>query len=163
MKKIVFINLFFLIGIVSCESFDYVHVDNRTFYRQLLYLNNGFVAVVLKIDPKKEDDSINYSAPGKIIKEIVFEKKSVASSELIQLVLDIIKKNHRYTGEGWYPTYKLYIKYTDRFLYVIPLEKYLAAIFDFKNSIIFVEGRKFIFNQAEAELLKEKLDSLLKD
>jgi hypothetical protein len=82
---------------------------------------------------------------------------------LIQLVLEIIKKNQRYHREEWYPTYDLYIKYSDRYLYIIPVEKHLSIIFDFKNSIIFIEGRKFVFGEHEAKLLQAKLDSFLEN
>ena len=153
--------LFLLIGMISCESFDFVYVDNKTFHQQLSYLKEGFVDVVLKIDPTKEDTSKKYATAGQITQEKIIGNKTVISTELIQLILDTIKRNQRYNGKGWYPTYNLYITYTDRFLYIIPVEKYLSIIFDFKNSIIFLEGRKFVFDELEAKLLQEKLDSLL--
>lgn len=148
---------------ISCESFDYVYVDNKTFDKQLLCLKEGFVEVVLKIDPTQKDTSKRYATAGQITKEKIIGNKTSISSELIQLILDIIIRNQRYKGKGWYPTYDLYIKYTDRFLYVIPLEKKLSVIFDFKNSIIFIEGRKFVFGEHEAKLLQEKLDSFLEN
>jgi hypothetical protein len=161
-KNILFLNiLFFLIGMISCESFDYVYVDNKTFHKQLLYLKEGFVEVVLKIDPAKKDISEKYATAGQITKEKIIGNKTIVSTELIQIVLDIVKRNQGYNGKGWYPTFDIYIKYSVRFLYIIPQEKYLSVIFDFKNSIIFIEGRKFVFDEHEAKLLQAKLDSLL--
>ncbi len=37
----------------------------------------------------------------------------------------------------------------------------MAILFDFKNSILFIEGRKFVFNEQEAKLLQTKLEYLL--
>jgi hypothetical protein len=165
MRKIaLFLNiLFFLTGMISCESFDYVYVDNKTFLKQLSYLKEGFVDVVLKIDPTKQDISKKYATAGQITKEKMVENRTMISSELIQLILEIIKKNQKYDGKGWYPTYDLYIKYSDRFLFIIPVEKHLSVIFDFKNSMIFIEGRKFVFGEPEARSLQAKLDSFLEN
>jgi hypothetical protein len=160
-KQKYFKYILFLMIIVFCASFDYVYVDNKTFHRQLSYIKNGFVSIVLQIDPTKEDTSRNYAAPGKIIKEKVFKKKDQISSELIKGILDVTKRNNRYSGEGWYPTFEIYIKFTDRLLFIIPSAKNLLILFDFKNSIVFIEGRKFVFNAQEAELLKANLDYLL--
>jgi hypothetical protein len=151
----------FLIVFIFCESFDYVYIDDNKLRSQLSYLKNGYVAVVLQIDPKKEDISTNYAAPGKIIKEKVFKKESMASSELIRMVLEITRKKYKYSGDEWHPTYMMYIKFTDRFFFIIPIKKYLSLIFDFNNSILFIEGRKFIFDEKEAKILKKKLDCLL--
>jgi len=147
--------------VICCESFDYVYVDNYTFQKQLSNINNGFVAVVLQIDPTKENTNMTYVVPGQIIREKVSEKKTSVSSELIQLILEVINRNQKDTSNRWYPTYKIFIKYSDRFLYIIPFKKYISVIFDFKNSIVFIEGRAFVFNEKETELLKAKLDYLL--
>jgi hypothetical protein len=153
--------LFFVIGMISCEPFDYVYVDNKGFHKHLSYLKEGFVDVVLIIDPTLKDTGKKYATAGRITKEKIIGNKTLISTELIQLILEIIKRDQRYDGKGWYPTYHLYIKYTDRFLYVIPQEKILPVIFDFKNAIVFIEGRKFVFGEHEAKLLQAKLDTLL--
>lgn len=155
--------LFFLLMIIFCESFDYVYVDNKTFQRQLSYLNNGFVAIVLQVDPSKKNINMNYAAPGKIIYERILSKKTAASSELIQLILKISKKNKRYIGGGWHPIYDIYIKYTDKLLYFIPKEKYMSVLLDFENSIAFIEGRKFVFDELESKLLQIKLTEVLQN
>jgi hypothetical protein len=162
MKKGLFLRLFpYILIIIFCEAFDYVYVDNQTLKRQLSFIANGFVSVVLQIDPSNKNTASNYTAPGRVIKDRVFEKKNMTSVELIQLISEISKRNQRYSGEGWHPTFKIFIKYTDKFLFFIPSKKYLGIIFDFRNSIIFIEGRKFVFKEQEARLLQEKLDFLL--
>lgn len=143
------------------ESFDYVYVDDKTFIRQLSYIKEGFVSIVLLIDPTKKNIATNYTAPGRIIQEGVIGKETPVSTELIKLILDITKRNLREKGERWYPKYKIYIKYKDRFLFIIPVEKHLGVIFDFKNSILFIEGRKFVFTEQEAKALQVKLGFLL--
>lgn len=155
--------LFLLIGMISCDSSDYAYMNNRTFEKQVSYLRGGFVEVVLKIDPTIQDTSKKYATAGLITKEKIIENRTEISSELIQLILDIVEINQRYSGKGWYPTYNLYIKYTDRILYIIPQKKYLSIIFDFRNFILFIEGRKFVFGEYEAKLLQERLDSILLD
>jgi hypothetical protein len=79
MRKIaLFLNiLFFLIGMISCESFDYVYVDNKTFLKQLSYLKEGFVEAVLKIDPTKKDISKKYATAGQITKEKIIENRTM--------------------------------------------------------------------------------------
>ncbi len=162
MKKKIYPKIFiFLLMVICCESFDYVYVDNYTFQKQLSNISNGFVSVVLQIDPTKDDNNKKYVAPGKIIIEKVLIKNTTKSLEMIHLILEITKKNQRYSGEGWYPTYKIFIKYPDRFLFFFPSKKFLGVILDFKNSIIFIEGRKFVFNEQEAKLLQTTLDFLL--
>lgn len=152
-----------LMGIFSCDSFDFVYLDKNSFDRQVYLFKNGFVEVVLQIDPTKKNTSEIYVAPGRITKEKVVGRMTIASSDLIQMISDIIRRNKKPTGKEWHPTYEVYIKYTDRFLYVIPSEKYALLIFDFKNSNIFIEGRKFEFSENEAESFQTNLDSLLKD
>lgn len=108
-KNNLFICLVFLTGIIFCESFDYVYVDDNTLHRQLSYIKNGFVAIVLQIDPTQKNTSKNYATAGKIIKEKIIQQKVTTSTELIQLILNVIKRNQKFSGEGWYPIYDVYI------------------------------------------------------
>jgi hypothetical protein len=164
MKKIkLVLYLLILMGMFSCDSFDFVYLDKSSFNRQVYLFKNGFVSVVLQIDPTKKNTSEIYVAPGRITKEKIVGRKTLSSSELIQMISDIIRRNKKPTGKEWHPTYQVYIKYTDRFLFVIPSKKYALFIFDFKNSNIFIEGRKFEFSENEAEFFQKNLDSLLKD
>lgn len=148
---------------IVCESCDYVYVDNNAFHKQLSFLKGGIVEIVLKIDPNKNDISKKYATAGLITKEKIIRNETMISPEFVQLILDVIKKDQRYNGKEWYPTYHIYIKYTDKILYVIPHEKYLSVIFDLKNSIIFIEGRRFVFGEHEARLIQEKLESFLEN
>lgn len=154
--------LIFSFGIASCDTRDFVYVDDKTFQKQVSSIKEGFVAIVLEIDPAHKNINEKYATAGLIVKENIIEKKTKVSSELIQLVSQITRRGERYTGKEWYPTYDVYIKYTDKFLYLIPSEKYLSLLIDFKNLHIFIEGRKFVLTEQEAELLREKLEILEK-
>ncbi len=162
-KKISLIFFFYLLIILcfSCDSFYYVYVDDKTLERQLSYLNNGFVEIILEIDPTKNKLSENYVTPGQIRKEVILKNKTITSSELVQLILNVYNENRRYSNK-YFPTYDIYIKYTDKILFFIPKKKYMAVLLDFTNFVLSIEGRELSFNEQEAKLFKEKLDNLLK-
>ena len=100
------------VGFLSCDSTDFVYVNDNTFQKQLARLNDGIIEVVLELNPEQRTDKPEkYIAPRKIIKEKTFTKKNKTSDVLCQLISNIAKRNERYVGKGWYPTYTIYIKY----------------------------------------------------
>lgn len=153
--------LVFLIGVLSCDSTDFVYVDDKTFHKQLLRLNEGIVEVVLQLDPEQKGYHETYVVPRQVIKEKKLTTKSKTSNELCKLISIITKRNEKYLEKEWYPTYTIYIKYTDKFLYYISKDTYIRVSFDFKNPHISISGRKFVITKDEAARIKEKLNKLL--
>ena len=147
--------------IVSCDSSDYVYVGEKTFKKQIPHLKDGYVDFVAQVDPDKKTGYKHYGISWPVIKEKSFTKRNKISNELCNLILNIINKNQRYTGYGWYPTYEIFAKYSVPYFYIYQSDRYQKFIFDFNNLHISTEGRKFAFTKEEANLLKNKLDALL--
>ena len=83
-------------NILSCDSSNFVYVDEKTFQKQVTHLKDAYVVIVYEVDPTKKNGyrPNDTATPWPVIRENRFEKRNKISDELCHLILRILKENH---------------------------------------------------------------------